>query len=78
MHAQDEETNDNDNEMDNKMPMVPMHTTNMAKRLNIPVSELSLGADNDASTLTTQETPAKNLVFITNMPEGTLETVEKV
>ena len=59
MHAQDDETNDNDNEIDKKMPMVPKHTTTMEKHLNIPVSELRLGADDDASTLATQETPAK-------------------
>ena len=50
----------------------------MEKHLNIPVSDLRLGADNDASTLATQEKPAKNLVYITNMPEGTLETTENV
>ena len=77
MHAQDDETNDKDNEMDNKMPTVPKCTTTMVKHLNIPVSELRLGAD-DASTLATQEAPAKNLVYIMNMPEGTLETTEKV
>ena len=78
MHAQDDETNDSDNEKDDKTPTVPMHTTNMVKHLNIPVGELRLGADDDALMLATQETPAKNLVYITNMPEGTLETTEKV
>ena len=78
MHAQDDETNDNDNEIDDKTPMVPKHTIIMEKHLNIPVSELRLGADDDASTLATQENPAKNLVYITNMPEGTLETTENV
>ena len=78
MHAQDNETNDNDNEMDDKTPMVPMCTTNMVKHLNIPVGELRLGADDDASTLTTQETPVKNRVYITNMRDGTLETTENV
>ena len=78
MHAQDDETNDNDNKMDDKMPTVPMRTTNMVKHLNIPVGELRLGADDDTSTLATQETPAKNLVYIMNMPEGTLETAENV
>ena len=76
MHAQDDETNDNDNKIDNKMPMVPKRTTTMVKHLNIPVGELRLGADNDVPTLASQETPAKNLVYITNMPEGTLETTE--
>ena len=59
MHAQDDETNDQDNEMDDKTPTVPKHTTNMVKHLNIPVSELRLGADDDASTLATQETQRK-------------------
>ena len=62
--------------MDNKTPTVPKRTTNMVKHLNIPVGELRLGADDDTSTLATQETSAKNLVYITNMPEGTLETVK--
>ena len=52
-HAQDVETNDKDNEMDDKTPMVPKHTTNMVKHLNIPVGELRLGADDDASMLAT-------------------------
>ena len=77
-HAEDDKTNDTDNEMDNKMPTMPKHTTNMVKHLNIPVGELRLGADDDASTLATQETPAKNLVYITNMPEGTLQTARNV
>ena len=72
-HAQDDETNDNDNEMDNKMPTVPKRTTNMVKHLNIPVGELRLGADDAALTLATQETPARNLVYITNMPEEMYE-----
>ena len=77
-HAQDDETNDKDNETDNKMPTVPRHTTTMAEHLNIPVGELRLGADDDASTLASQETSAKTLVYITNMPEGTLKTVKNV
>ena len=76
MHAPDDKTNNNDNKIDDKTPMVPKHTTTMVKHLIIPVSELRLGADDDTSTLATQETPAKNLVYITNMPEGTLETTE--
>ena len=77
-HAQDNETNNKDNKMDDKTPMVPKRTTNMVKHLNIPVGELRLGADDDASTLATQETSAKNLVYIRNMPEGTLETAKNV
>ena len=78
LRAQDNKTNDNDNEIDKKMPTVPKHTTTMEKHLNIPVSELRLGAEDDVSTLATQETPAKNIVYITNMPEGTLETTDNV
>ena len=77
-HAQDDETNDKDNEMDDKMPTVPKGTTNMVKYLNIPVGELRLGADDDVLMLATQETSVKNLVYITNMPEGTLETMKNV
>ena len=50
----------------------------MRKHLNIPVGELRLGADDDALTLATKETSAKNLVYITNMPEGTLDAVKNV
>ena len=64
--------------MDDKTPTMPTHTTTMAKHLNKPVSELRLGADDDASTLATQENPAKNLVYITNMSEGILETTKNV
>ena len=48
----------------------------MGNRLNIPVDELKLGADDDASTLATQETSAKNLVYIMNIPEGKLGTTK--
>ena len=65
MHAQDDETNDNDNEIDD----MPKHTTTMEKHLIIPVGELGL-------VLVTQENPAKNLLYITNMPEHKLEINE--
>ena len=64
--------------MDDKTPTMPTHTTTMAKQLNKPVGELRLGADDDALTLATQENPPKKLVYITNMPECTLETSENV
>ena len=64
--------------MDDKTLTMPTHTTTMAKQLNKPVGELRLGADDDASTLATQENPPKKLVYITNMPECTLETSENV
>ena len=77
-HTQDDETSGNANEMDDKMPTMPTHTTTMANQLTKPVGELRLGADNDASTLATQENPPKKLVYIMNMPECTLETSENV
>ena len=77
-HNQDDETSGNANEMDDKMPTIPTHTTSLSKKLNKPVRELRLGADNDVSTLVTQENPAKKLVYIMNMPECTLETSENV
>ena len=73
-HAQDNKTNDKAEDIDDKMHT--KHTTNMGKHLNIPVSELRLGADNDASRLATQETSAKNLVYITNIPEGTVDAAK--
>ena len=78
MHTQDDETSGEANEMDEKTPTMPTHTTTMLKQLNKPVGELRLGADDDASTLATQENPGKKLVYIMNMPEGTLETTEYV
>ena len=75
-HAQDDETNDKADDMDDKTPT--KHTTNMVKHLNIPVGELRLGADNDVSMLAIQETSAKYLVYISNMPGGTQETVKNV
>ena len=75
-HAQDDKTNDKANDMDDKMHT--KHTTNMGKHLNIPVGALRLGADDDVLTLATQETSAKNLVYITNMPEGTLDAAKNV
>ena len=75
-HTQYEATNDKANEMDNKMHT--KRTTNTGIQLNIPVDDLQLGADNDALTLATQETSAKNLVYITNIPEGKLDHTKNV
>ena len=75
-HTQDEATNDEADEMDNKTHT--KRTTNMGTQLNIPVDDLQLGADNDASTLATQETLAKNLVYITNLPEGKMDCTKNV
>ena len=77
-HTQDDETSGKANEMDEKMPTMPTRTTTMLKQLNKPVGKLRLGGDDDTSTHATQENPAKKLVYITNMPEGTLETTENV
>ena len=63
-HTQDDETSGKANKMDDKTPTMPTHTTTMAKHLNQHIGELRLGADDDVSTLATQENPAKNLVYI--------------
>ena len=73
-HAQDKETNDKADKMDDKIHT--RRTTNMGKDLNIPVSELRLGADDDMSTLATKEAWARNLVYIMNMPEGNLDATK--
>ena len=78
LHTQDDATRGNAIEMDDMTPTMPMHTTTMSKQLNKPVGELRLGAEDDTSTLATQENPTKKLVYITNMPECTLETSENV
>ena len=75
-HAQDEATNHKDDKMDDKMHT--KRTTHMGTQLLIPVNDLQLGADNDASMLTTQETSAKKLVYITNIPEGKLDHTKNV
>ena len=78
MHTKDDEPSGNANELDDKTPTMPTHTTTMSNQLNKPVGELRLGVDDDVSTLATQENPSKKLVYITNMPECTLETSENV
>ena len=79
-HGQDTETNDDKeiqaDEMDDKMHN--KRTVNTGNQLNIPVDDLKLGADDDVSTLATQETSAKNLVYIMNIPEGKLGTTKNV
>ena len=52
------------------------HTVYTGNRINIPVEELKLGVDNDASTLATQETSVNNLAYITNIQEGKLGTMK--
>ena len=73
-HSQDEATNDKANGMDDKMHI--KCTTNTGTHLNIPVNDLQVGADDDASTLATKETLVKNLVYITNIPEGKLDQMK--
>ena len=75
-HGQDEAMNDKADEMDNKMHS--KCTTNTWIQLNIPVENLQLGADDDTSTLATQETSVKNFVYITNIPEGKLDCMKNV
>ena len=74
----DKETNDDKEKQDDKMDDEKhiQHTVYTGNRLNIPVEELKLGVDDDAWTLTTQETLVKNLVYITNIQEGKLGTMK--
>ena len=69
--SQEEATNDQANEIDDKLHT--KHTANTGIGSLIPVNDLQLGADDDASTLATQETLAKNLVYITNIPNGKMD-----
>ena len=73
IHAQDEEMNEKANEMEDKTHT--KHTANMGNQLDILVADLKLGADNNTSTLPTQETSAKNLVYNSNIPEDKLGTM---
>ena len=57
-HTQDAETNNKADEMDDKRHT--KRTANTGHQLNIPVDDLRLGADDDASTLANQETLARN------------------
>ena len=75
-HSQDEATNDKADEMYDKTHT--KCTTNTGTHLNIPVDDLQLGADDNALMLATQETSVKNLVYITNIPEGKLDRTKNV
>ena len=69
--GQDEDTN-NDKEKQNNEEDDEEHiksTVRTGNRLKIPVKELKLGVDDDSSTLATQETLVKKLVYITNIQE---------
>ena len=69
--AQEEATNDQVDELDDDPHN--QRTTNKGVGSLIPINDLQLGADDDASTLATQETLAKNLVYVTNIPDGKLD-----
>ena len=73
--GQDEETND-DKEKQNDGKEDEEHiksTVSTGNRPKIPVEELKLGVDDNASTLATQETSVKNLVYITNIQKESKE-----
>ena len=55
--------------MDDGREMIPLDSE---LHQSDPVNDLQLGTDDDASTLATQETLAKNLVYVTNIPDGKL------
>ena len=67
---QEEATNDQSDKLDDDPHN--QRTANKGVGSIIPVNDLQLGTDDDASTLATQETLAKNLVYITNIPDGKL------
>ena len=69
--SQEEAPNDLADEIDDKLHT--KCTANTGVGSLIPVNDLQLGADDDALTLATQETLAKNLVYITNIPERKMD-----
>ena len=69
--SQEEAANDQADGIDDKLHT--KRTANMGIGSIIPVNNLQLGADDDASTLATQETLAKNIVYITNIPDGKMD-----
>ena len=71
MLSQEEATNDQADEIDSKLHT--KRTANTGIGSLIPVNNLQLGADDDASTLATQVTLAKRLVYITNIPDGKMD-----
>ena len=71
MHSQDDAMNNQADKIDDKTNT--RRTANMGIGSLIPVNVLQLGADDDASMLATQETSAKKLVYITNIPDGNLD-----
>ena len=70
--SQEEAMNDQANKIDDKPHT--KRTANTGIGSLIPANDdLQLGADDDTSTLATQETLAKNLVYITNIPDGKMD-----
>ena len=69
--SQEEATNNQADKIDEKPHT--KHTANTGIGSLIPVNDLQLGADDNALTLATQETLAKNLVYITNIPDGKMD-----
>ena len=70
--------NDDKKEQDNGMDdeVHVESTVHTGNRLKIPVKELKLGVDDDASTLASQETSVKNLVYIMNIQAGRQDTMK--
>ena len=66
----EEAMNDQSNKFDDDLHT--QRTANKGVGSIIPVNDLQLGTDGDVSTLATQETLAKNLVYVTNIPDGKL------
>ena len=75
-HCQDEATNDQADEIDNKTHT--KCTANKGIGSLIPINDLQLGADDDALMLATKETLAKNLMYITNVPDGKLDRMKNI
>ena len=71
---QDKERNDDKEKQDDEEHI--QSTLYTGNRLNIPVEELKLGVHDDASTLATQETLVKNLVYIMNIQDRKLGTMK--
>ena len=64
----EEATNDQSDKFNDDLHT--QRTANKGVGSIIPVNDLQLGTDDDASTLATQETLTKNLVYVTNIPDG--------
>ena len=69
--SQEEATNDQANEIDDKSHTKCTANTGIGSL--ILVNDLRLGADDDASMLVNQVSLAKNLVYITNIPDGKMD-----